>query len=130
MQMSETIEALGEPYPGLRSFRRDETHIFFGRETTISDVVDRLALHHFLAVTGVSGSGKSSLVRTGLLDALDRGLLVEAGSDWCVADFRPGGQPLSRLMAALVKASGRTFSEAELGLIEAKLASGPLGLVA
>ena len=93
-------------------------------------MVDRLALHHFLAVTGVSGSGKSSLVRTGLLDALDRGLLVEAGSDWCVADFRPGGQPLSRLTAALVKASGRTFSEAELGLIEAKLASGPLGLVA
>ena len=65
-----------EPYPGLRSFRRDETHIFFGRESTTSEMVRRLAAHRFLAVTGSSGSGKSSLVRTGLLDALDRGLLA------------------------------------------------------
>jgi len=56
MRMTEAMEALGEPYPGLRSFRRDETHIFFGRENTISEMVDRLAEHHFLAVTGISGS--------------------------------------------------------------------------
>ena len=130
MRMSEAIDALGEPYPGLRSFRRDETHIFFGREGSISEMVDRLAAHHFLAVTGISGSGKSSLVRTGLLDALDRGLLVEAGSNWRVADFRPGRQPLTRLTEALASALGKTFSDLELGLIEAKLASGPMGLVA
>src|SRR5437588_785652 len=109
MTMAEAMDALGEPYPGLRSFRRDETHIFFGREETISEMVDRLAAHHFLAVTGISGSGKSSLVRTGLIDALDRGLLVEAGSDWCVADFRPGSQPLTALTTALIKALGKTF---------------------
>jgi PQQ-dependent catabolism-associated CXXCW motif protein len=130
MRMSEAIDALDEPYPGLRSFRRDETHIFFGREGSISEMVDRLAEHHFLAVTGISGSGKSSLVRTGLLDALDRGLLVEAGSNWRVADFRPGRQPLTRLTEALVSALDKTFSDQELGLIEAKLASGPMGLVA
>src|SRR6516164_6192978 len=129
MRMSEAIDALGEPYPGLRSFRRDESHIFFGRECTITEMVDRLALHRFLAVTGLSGSGKSSLVRTGLLNALERGLLVEAGSDWRVADFRPGARPLSRMVAALVDALGVKFSENELGLIEAKLARGPLGLV-
>jgi hypothetical protein len=128
--MSEAIDALGEPYPGLRSFRRDETHIFFGREGSISEMVDRLAAHHFLAVTGISGSGKSSLVRTGLLDALDRGLLVEAGSNWRVADFRPGSQPLTRLTEALASALDKTFSDQELGLIEAKVASGPMGLVA
>jgi PQQ-dependent catabolism-associated CXXCW motif protein len=127
--MSEAIDTLGEPYPGLRSFRRDETHIFFGREGSISEMVDRLAAHHFLAVTGISGSGKSSLVRTGLLDALDRGLLVEAGSNWRVADFRPGRQPLTRLTEALASALDKTFSDQELGLIEAKLASGPMGLV-
>ncbi len=130
MRMSEAIDALGAPYPGLRSFRRDETHIFFGREGSISEMVDRLAAHHFLAVTGISGSGKSSLVRTGLLDALDRGLLVEAGSNWRVADFRPGRQPLTRLTEALASALHKTFSDQELGLIEAKLASGPMGLVA
>jgi hypothetical protein len=130
MRMPDAIDALGEPYPGLRSFRRDETHIFFGREGTISEMVDRLSPHHFLAVTGISGSGKSSLVRTGLLDALDRGLLVEAGSDWCIADFRPGGQPLSRLTTALTNVIDSTLSDEELGLIQAKVSGGPLGLVA
>jgi PQQ-dependent catabolism-associated CXXCW motif protein len=129
MDLTDARDTLGEPYPGLRSFRRDETHIFFGRERTITEMVDRLASHRFLAVTGLSGCGKSSLVRTGLLNALERGLLVEAGSDWRVADFRPGGRPLSRMVAALVDALGAKFSDNELGLIEAKLARGPLGLV-
>ena len=124
------VDGLGEPYPGLRSFRRDETHIFFGREGTISEMVDRLGPHRFLAVTGISGSGKYSLVRTGLLDALDRGMLVEAGSDWYVAEFRPGGQPLSRLTTALANVIDSTLSDEELGLVQAKIASGPLGLVA
>ncbi len=129
MAPAETIEALGEPYPGLRSFQRNETHIFFGREGTIAEMVDRLAAHRFLAVTGLSGSGKSSLVRTGLLNALERGLLVEAGSDWRFADFRPGGWPLSPMVAAVVSALGLKFSDNELGLVEARLARGPLGLV-
>jgi PQQ-dependent catabolism-associated CXXCW motif protein len=130
MRMEEAIDALGEPYPGLRPFRRDETHIFFGREDTISEMVDRLAAHHFLAVTGTSGSGKSSLVKTGLLDALERALLVEAGSDWRVVDFRPGGQPLRRMTQELTRALEETVSDQELSLIEAKLATGPMGLVA
>ena len=129
MSTPEAMDTLGEPYPGLRSFRRDETHIFFGREGTISDMVDRLAQHRFLAVTGHSGSGKSSLVRTGLIDALDRGLLVEAGTEWAVADFAPGASPFTRLTAALVKAVGKEFPGPELGLIEAKFARGPMGLV-
>jgi PQQ-dependent catabolism-associated CXXCW motif protein len=129
MNLTDACDTLGEPYPGLRSFRREETHIFFGRECTIAEMVDRLAPHRFLAVTGLSGSGKSSLVRTGLLNALERGLLVEAGSDWRVADFRPGGRPPSRMVAALVDALGVKFPDNELGLIEAKLARGPLGLV-
>jgi hypothetical protein len=118
-----------EPYPGLRSFRRDETHIFFGREDTINEMVDRLAAHRFLAVTGASGSGKSSLVYTGLLDALDRGLLAKAGPDWRVADFAPGDHPLAKLTDALAKAIGRSYSDDERAVIGARLARGPLGLI-
>ena len=117
------------PYPGLRSFRRDETHIFFGREGTINEMVDRLAAHRFLAVTGASGSGKSSLVRTGLLDALGRGLLGEAGPDWRVADFAPGDRPLARLTQALAAALGRNFTQDEIAIIDSRLARGPQGLV-
>src|SRR4029450_11155418 len=128
MTLTDARDTITEPYPGLRSFRRDETHIFFGREDTISEMVDRLAEHHFLAVTGTSGSGKSSLVRTGLLDALSRGLLVEAGSDWRVADFRPGGHPIAELTDALVKAVGGAKSDHERALVEARLARGPSSL--
>ncbi|MGB6543637.1 MAG: tetratricopeptide repeat protein [Xanthobacteraceae bacterium] len=127
--MFDEVDVTGEPYPGLRSFRRDETHIFFGRETTINDMVDRLALHRFLAVTGSSGSGKSSLARTGLLDALTRGLLAEAGTDWRIADFRPGGRPLFALAGALTAAVGAIQSDNEHALVEAKLSRGPLSLV-
>ena len=123
------IRAIDEPYPGLRSFRRDETHIFFGREAVINVMVDRLAAHRFLAVTGTSGSGKSSLVRTGLLDAIDRGLLAAAGADWRVADFHPGRGPLAALADALIAAVGSSGAEHENLQVEAALARGPYGLV-
>src|SRR5579864_5133793 len=79
------------PYPGLRAFTREESDLFFGRESCVDMMVDRLAETRFLAVLGPSGSGKSSLVRTGLLDALDLGLLAAAGSHWKIADLHPGG---------------------------------------
>jgi WD40 repeat protein len=82
-----------------------------------------------LAVTGTSGSGKSSLVRTGLLDALDRGLLAEAGADWRIADFHPGGQPLAALANALLDMLGVHFSKEDSLRAQAVLARGPLGLL-
>src|SRR5262249_4767314 len=85
--------------------------------------------HHFLAVTGISGSGKSSLARTGLLDALERGLLAEAGTEWCIADFRPGNHPLTALASALIEEIGTDKSGASRALAAAKLARGPLGLM-
>jgi rhodanese-related sulfurtransferase len=127
IQAHSLAETDDQPYPGLRSFRRDEAHIFFGREGTINSMVDRLAAH-FLAVTGASGSGKSSLVRTGLLDGLDRGLLAEAGTHWTVIDFRPGNQPLAALAEALLKALEGQVDTEQAALIGARLARGPSAL--
>ena len=84
-----------DPYPGLRSFRRDETDLFFGREICINDMVDRLAETRFLAVVGSSGTGKSSLVKTGLIDGLELGFMENVGSLWRVVELRPSGTPLS-----------------------------------
>lgn len=125
-----TVEGADQPYPGLRSFRRDEAHIFFGREGTINAMVDRLAGYRFLAVTGASGSGKSSLVRTGLLDALDRGVLAEAGPDWFIVDFRPGNQPLTAMASALLKTSKDRIDNDQWAIVEARLAQGPSALPA
>ena len=66
------------PYPGLRPFHRSESHLFFGREKEIEDMLARLESHRFLAVVGVSGCGKSTLVRAGLLPALEGGFLADA----------------------------------------------------
>ena len=52
------------PFPGLRPFSEDEEHLFFGRESQVDTMVDKLARTRFLAVVGTSGSGKSSLVNT------------------------------------------------------------------
>src|SRR5215831_7698413 len=94
------------PYPGLRAFERDEADIFFGREKQVDAMVDRLARYRLLAVTGASGCGKSSLVRAGLLEALEMGLLVEAGPLWRFAIMRPREHPMAELASALLKALG------------------------
>ncbi len=89
------------PYPGLRPFRPDESHLFFGRESQVDAMVDGLAAARFLAVVGSSGCGKSSLVNCGLRPALQRGLMVSAGSAWRIASFRPGLDPIGELADAL-----------------------------
>jgi hypothetical protein len=77
----------------------------------------------FLAVVGLSGSGKSSLVLAGLLPALERGHLGGVGPIWQMAELRPGSDPLGALSAALDKALGESPGRA------ARLRSGRLGLV-
>jgi formylglycine-generating enzyme required for sulfatase activity len=91
------------PYPGLRPFERHESRIFFGREKQENELLDRLKQHHFLAVLGASGSGKSSLVKAGLLPALAKGYMGEVGADWSIAELRPGDQPFARLAEALLQ---------------------------
>jgi WD40 repeat protein len=102
MKRSVAIE-LSNPFPGLRPFREDEEHLFFGRESQVDTMVDKLANTRFLAVVGTSGSGKSSLVNCGLRPALHRGLMVRAGTSWRIAQFRPGSNPLRAMALALAK---------------------------
>ena len=68
------------PYPGLRPFEADEADLFFGREQQVDGLLKRLSNSHFVAVVGESGAGKSSLVRAGLLPALEAGFVVEASA--------------------------------------------------
>ncbi len=121
------------PYPGLRAFRREETDLFFGREDCINAMVDRLAATRFLAVLGSSGTGKSSLVRTGLLDALELGLMAKAGSRWKIVDFRPGGAPLKNLARRLLETEGGEetahVTAQDVDLLRAFLARGPRAVI-
>lgn len=88
------------PYRGLLAFRPEDADLFFGRDAEVQEVIDRLARDRAVAVTGSSGSGKSSLVRGGLLPALAAGALPESDT-WAVAVVSPGVDPLKALVAKL-----------------------------
>lgn len=121
------------PFPGLRPFREEEEHLFFGREKQVHAMIDRLSTTRFLAVVGTSGSGKSSLVNCGLRPALRRGLMAKAGTAWRIAQFRPGGEPIRALARALSK-YGVLFSDLEANgavlsdIMEASLRMSKLGI--
>ena len=100
----ERIEKVQNPYPGLRPFEIQEAHLFFGRDQQIGELVARLQRSRFVAVVGVSGSGKSSLVRAGLIPALGRTQIGAGGARWRIVVTRPGGTPFQNLSTDLQKA--------------------------
>ncbi len=120
------------PFPGLRSFEADEDHLFFGRENRIDELLARLRQTRFLAVVGTSGSGKSSLVRSGMIPSLYSGFMAKAGSSWRVAVFRPGDDPIGNMADALndpdVLGMEGEFADTNRGLLEATLRRSTLGL--
>jgi predicted nucleic acid-binding Zn-ribbon protein len=107
--MSVTLQgtaSLDAPFPGLRAFEAEESLLFYGRETHVAELLERLSDSRFMAVTGTSGSGKSSLVRAGLRPALHRGYLLDATSRWRFATMRPGSAPIEALAESLASALG------------------------
>jgi len=81
------------PYPGLRPFKKSEWPVFRGRDRLIQDILTILAGNHFVSVIGPSGSGKSSLVRAGVLATLER-RHSRVGVRWRTGEMRPGVSPL------------------------------------
>ena len=81
------------PYPGLRPFKKSEWPVFRGRDRLIGDILTILAENHFVSVIGPSGSGKSSLVRAGVLATLER-RHSRMGVRWRTGAMRPGVSPL------------------------------------
>ena len=133
--MSTTQKTFTNPFPGLRPFETGEYRLFFGREGQADELLSRLERSRFLAVVGTSGSGKSSLIRAGLMPALLGGMMRSAGAGWLIAVMRPGGDPIGNLAAELAKndvlseaGAGLSKNEAE-AVIEATLRSGSLGIV-
>jgi WD40 repeat protein len=93
------------PYLGLASFQPTDADRFFGRERLVDDVAGRLAGQRFLAVFGASGSGKSSLLRAGLLPAVRAGKLL-GGRDWSTVLLTPGEHPFDELAIQLAALQG------------------------
>lgn len=99
------------PFPGLRAFRPDEGHLFFGRMESTLKVVSKLKENRFVAVLGASGSGKSSLVLSGVIPALLKENTEEKKS-WSYLVFRPALNPVDHLATELsVLSAGAGFNQ-------------------
>ncbi|MEA5360960.1 XRE family transcriptional regulator [Amycolatopsis sp., V23-08] len=107
--------ATAAPYVGLAAYGPSDAERFFGRERLVDDLVARLRRQRFLAVFGPSGAGKSSVLRAGLVPALQA---MEASGP--VVLFSPGTHPVQEFALRLAPLVGTTTS-----VIEAELSGGP-----
>ena len=96
------------PYKGLRPFQEADAADFFGREELVSSLLAAMEASSkegkasFLALVGPSGSGKSSVVKAGLIPTLRRGALP-GSEDWYIVELTPGSHPLEELEKALLR---------------------------
>jgi hypothetical protein len=95
-QRSFVMSGVENPFTGLASFQEADAQRFFGREQEIVSIVAQLRGQPLVTITGLSGAGKSSLVRAGVIPALKR-----SGEGWDAHIIRPGRQPLAALAALL-----------------------------
>jgi DNA-binding SARP family transcriptional activator len=98
------------PYKGLRAFAEDDRADFYGREALVGRLVERVAEvarnGRLMAMVGPSGSGKSSVVRAGLVPALRAGS-IPGSEHWKIELMCPGADPYRELASALDHVAGR-----------------------
>ena len=107
------IPAPGEPpYKGLEFFDSDDVDLFFGRSALTAELSERLGRERFLAVVGASGSGKSSVVRAGVVPVWAKGSLEPLQGP--VHVITPTAHPLESLSASLTRDSESVSATATL----------------
>ncbi len=98
---SDTIRGTICPYKGLEAFAEEDAALFFGRDDEAAELHRTVLAHGVAAMIGRSGTGKSSLVRAGLLPRLRRRDAAGPGTVWDSLILRPGTSPLTELARVL-----------------------------
>lgn len=123
------------PFPGLRPFSINESHLYFGREGQVDEILVKLSEHRSVTVMGYSGSGKSSLMHCGLVPVLYGGFMTQTGPHWHIITARPGTSPIVNLTNAIIdyqisiKQIDESDREIHKAIISSVLRSSPDGLV-
>ncbi|MHC5760426.1 nSTAND1 domain-containing NTPase [Nostoc sp.] len=119
------------PYKGLRFFDVEDATYFYGREVFTQKLIQHVQVGkgNFLAVLGVSGSGKSSLLRAGLIYQLQQQRRLPGTEEWKIRIFSPGEQPLVSLATAFMDELATDMQRAEqLKVADEAIAQGATGL--
>lgn len=119
------------PYKGLAYFdcKEEDAKYFYGREALTDQLLEKVRLGNFLAVLGASGSGKSSVVRAGLLYQLKLGRRLSGSETWQIKIFQPGEHPLQSLALAFLNLGLSDIERAsQLAKAEELIAKGAVGL--
>jgi class 3 adenylate cyclase/WD40 repeat protein len=111
------------PYKGLAAFDEGDARDFFGRTGEVEALLELMTTRRMVTVVGPSGSGKSSLVRAGLIPALRHGRLP-GSADWLVVTMVPGAHPFDELATVLGDVSTQS-----MGDLAAELRSNEHGLL-
>ncbi|BAY82790.1 pentapeptide repeat-containing protein [Calothrix parasitica NIES-267] len=88
---------INNPYKGLAYFDYEDAKYFYGREKLTDELLEKVRENNFLAIMGATGSGKSSVIRAGLVYQIRQGEQISGSEDWQVYTFQPGKYPLQHL---------------------------------
>ena len=102
MSIEDDTASVTRPFIGLRPFDYRDRAFFFGRNESVEAVESLVTKSGFVAVVGSSGTGKSSLIRAGLLPCLE----TRANDQWRWATMEPGEAPIRRLARAISSLRG------------------------
>ncbi|EKQ67200.1 WD40 repeat-containing protein [Leptolyngbyaceae cyanobacterium JSC-12] len=117
------------PYRGLEPFEEGHAEYFFGREHLTDQLLNKLRTENFVAIVGASGSGKSSLVRAGLVYKLQRGQALSGSHQWQIRVITPTEHPMKSLANAFMNPATTAVDRAEqLRRAEMFLQEGTSGL--
>lgn len=125
---AEVAWASGSPFRGLKAFEPEDAPVFFGRTRAVSEIIAQLSARAgmgtaFLPVCGMSGSGKSSLLRAGVIATLTRPGVVEGVAEWRYCILRPSDGPdLFRSLAQAILGETALEELSEDGLSPDQLA--------
>lgn len=111
------------PYKGLAAFDETDARDFFGRDAELDELAGLVASHRVVTVVGPSGTGKSSLVRAGLVPALRAGR-VDGSADWLVVTMVPSAHPFDELATVIGEVANQ-----RMGDLAAELRSDEHGLL-
>jgi WD40 repeat protein len=106
------------PFPGIRAFEFNESHLFFGQDAVCNQILAKLRQNRFVCVMGSAGIGKTSLINCGVKPALHGGFLFNNDPSWKIYHFRPGFNPLQNLTRSFLNNNQPNCFEEELHILD------------